>query len=99
MLVHLVRFYLRPDLPAARRDALRAGLEALRAIPTVRQLFIGTPAPVPSRPVIDAEFGFALTVVFDDLAGHDTYQTHPVHLKFVADNKDSWTRVAIVDAA
>lgn len=99
MLIHLVRFYLRADLPAERRAALRSGLESLRAIPTVRHLFIGTPAPVPARPIIDAEYDFALTVVFDDVAGHDVYQTHPAHVKFVADNKDSWTRVAIVDAA
>ncbi len=99
MLVHLVRFYLKPDLPAERRSALRAGLESLRAVPGVRHLFVGTPAPVPARPVIDTEYGFALTVIFDDVAGHDAYQTHPVHLKFVADHKDSWTRVAVVDAA
>ena len=99
MLVHLVRFYLKPGLATERRAVLRAGLESLRAIPTVRHLFVGTPAPVPARPVIDAEYDFALTVVFDDVAGHDAYQSHPAHLKFVADNKDSWTRVAVVDAA
>lgn len=98
MLVHQVRFYLRPDLPAERRAALRAGLETLRGIPTVRQLFIGSPAPVPARPVIDTEYAFALTVLFDDLAGHDAYQTHPLHLQFLADHKASWTRVAVVDA-
>lgn len=99
MLVHQVRFYLRPDLPAERRSALRAGLETLRAIPSVRHLFIGTPAPVAARPVIDTEYGFALTVVFDDVAGHDAYQTHPAHLQFIAAHKDCWTRVAVVDAA
>ncbi len=99
MFVHSVRFYLRPDLPSERRAAMRAGLETLRTIPTVRQLFVGSHAPVPARPVVDAEYGFALTVVFDDLAGHNTYQTHPTHLKFVADNKDCWTRIAVFDAA
>ena len=98
MLVHLVRFYLRPDLPAERRTALRAGLETLRTIPSVRQLFVGSPAPVPPRPIIDAAYGFALTVIFDDLAGHAAYQTHPTHLKFVADHKDCWTTIAVVDA-
>ncbi len=98
MLVHSVRFYLPADITPERRAALHAGLESLRAVPTVRQLFIGTPAPVPARPVVDAAYGFALTVIFDDVAGHDAYQTHPVHLKFVADNKASWTSVAIFDA-
>ena len=99
MLVHSVRFYLPADLAPERRAALRAGLETLRAVPTVRQLFIGTPAATPVRPAIDAAYGFAPTVLFDDLAGHDVYQTHPVHLKFIADNKSSWTSVAVFDAA
>jgi len=98
MLVHTVRFYLRPDLAPKHHAALRAGLESLRAVPGVRHLFVGTPAAVPARPTVDTEFGFALTVVFDDVAAHNRYQTHPVHLKFVADNKDSWTRVAVIDA-
>lgn len=99
MFVHSVRFYLSPELPAERRAALRAGLETLRTIPSVRQLFVGTPAPVPARPILDSEYAFALTVLFDDLAGHGAYQTHPTHLKFVADHKDCWTRIAVFDAA
>ena len=99
MLVHSVRFYLPVDLSPERRASLRAGLESLRAVPTVRQLFVGTPASTPSRGVIDADYGFALTVLFDDLAGHDVYQTHPLHLQFITDNKDNWTRVAVFDAS
>ena len=57
------------------------------------------PAPVPARPILDSEYAFALTVLFDDLAGHGAYQTHPTHLKFVADHKDCWTRIAVFDAA
>ena len=99
MLVHSVRFHLPPELAPERRAALRAGLETLRAIPEVRHLFIGTPAPVPARPVIDAGYAFALTVVFDDVAAHDRYQVHPLHLQFLAANRDSWTRVEVFDAA
>ena len=98
MLVHHVRFYLKPDLSADRRAALRHGIESLRAIPDVNQFFVGTPAAVPSRPVIDTEYGYALTVVFADVAAHNRYQTHPLHLKFVADCHDFWTRVAVVDS-
>jgi hypothetical protein len=99
MLVHQVRFYLRSDLSPERQAAMRAGLESLVGVPSVRHLFVGKPAPVAPRPVIDTEYGLALTVVFDDVAGHDAYQVHPLHLKFVSDNKDCWTRVAVVDAA
>lgn len=98
MLVHHVRFYLKPELSASRRAELKSGIESLRAIPSVRQLFVGTPAGVPARPIVDTEYGYALTVIFDNVAGHDAYQIHPVHLKFVADYKDTWVKVAIVDS-
>lgn len=98
MLVHAVRFWLLPDLSAERRAAFRAGLESLRAIPTVRQLHIGTPAPVPPRPVVETDYSYALTVLFDDVAGHDIYQAHPVHQAFVANHKADWTKVAVFDA-
>ena len=99
MLVHHVRFYLKPELSAGRRAALRGGIESLRAVPDVRQLFVGTPAAVPARPVIDAEYGYALTVIFDDIAAHNRYQAHSVHLKFVQKFHDCWTRVKVVDSA
>jgi hypothetical protein len=37
-------------------------------------------------------------VVFDDVAAHNRYQVHPVHVQFGAAHKDCWTRVAVIDA-
>jgi hypothetical protein len=99
MLIHVVRFWLRPELSAERRAAFRAGLESLRAIPSVRQLHFGTPAPVPPRAVIEADYSYALVVLFDDVAGHDAYQGHPVHQAFVANHQADWSKVAVFDAA
>lgn len=99
MLVHTVVFWLRKDLTAAQREAFRnTGLESLRAVPSVSQLFIGSPAPIPPRPVVDASYDFAITAVFADRAAHDAYQIDPVHKAFVADFKANWERVQIYDA-
>ena len=98
MLVHTVLFYGRPDLTADDRAALRAGLETLRKVPSVQALYIGAPAAVPDRPVIDKSFTLCLTVVFEDVAGHNAYQVHPTHLAFVDQCKQYWTRVQIYDA-
>jgi hypothetical protein len=35
--------------------------------------------------------------VLDDVAGHDEYQVHPLHLEFIARNKAHWKRVQIYD--
>lgn len=99
MLVHTVVFWLRKDLNAAQREAfLKEGLESLRAVPSVSQLFIGSPAPIAPRPVVDASYDFAITAIFADLAAHDAYQVDPVHKAFVARFKSDWERVQIYDA-
>lgn len=97
MLVHSVFFWLKETGPAAHIEAFRAGVETLRAIPSVRAMYVGVPAST-DRPVIDRSYTVALTVVFDDLAGHDIYQEHPVHLDFVEHYKAYWERVLIYDA-
>ena len=98
MLVHNVLFWLKKDLPDADRSAFRQGLQSLAGIPTVRQLFIGAPADTPARPVIDTTYDFMLTVLFDSLDDHNTYQDHRLHRAFVADHADKWLRVVVRDA-
>jgi hypothetical protein len=100
MLVHTVVFWLRKDLTPAEREAFRTeGLESLRGVPSVSALYVGTPAAIPPRPVVDASYDFAITVLFEDVAAHDAYQPHPVHQAFVSRFKSCWTRVQIYDAA
>jgi hypothetical protein len=99
MLVHSVFFYLRPDLTSAQREEfLKEGLESLRAVPSVKAAYIGVPAGIPPRPVVDLSFSFSLTVLFDDVAGHNAYQADPIHLAFIARFKSCWSRVQIYDA-
>lgn len=84
MLIHTVFFWLKADTSAADRESFREGLKSLENIPTVRGLYIGTPAEVPDRPVIEKSYTYALTVLFDDVAGQTAYQEHPIHDAFVA---------------
>lgn len=95
MFVHSVYFWLKPT--ETDHAAFRAGVESLGAIDTVRAIYVGQPATT-DRPVIDRSYSFALTVVFDDLAGHDVYQDHPIHLDFVKNFGHCWDRVQIYDA-
>lgn len=99
MLVHTVIFYLRSDLTDAQKHEFRAeGLESLRPIKSVKQLYVGVPAAIPPRPVVDLSFTFAITAIFDNVAGHNAYQVDPVHVAFVNRFKSYWTKVQIYDA-
>ncbi len=97
MLTHCVFFWLREGLSPEQHQAFREGLETLRGIGTVKALYIGTPAPTPPRPIIDASYTFGLAVVFEDRTGHDIYQTHPLHQAFLKNFSPCWTKVQIYD--
>lgn len=96
MLVHTVYFWLKPDLSEADRASFVAGVESLRSICDVRSMWHGTPAAT-NRPVIDRSYSHGLTLVFDDLKGHDAYQIDPIHQRFVDAHKQKWTKVTIYD--
>ncbi|HPO31137.1 MAG TPA: Dabb family protein [Candidatus Hydrogenedentes bacterium] len=97
MLIHLVLFKLHPELSPEEREAFRQGLESLRDIPGVVQLWMGPPAATPPRPVVIRDYDIGLVVCLGDTAAHDAYQEHPVHQAFVATFKPCWERITVVD--
>ncbi len=96
MFVHNVFFWLKDKENEESRKALAAGLETLKGIESIVSVYIGTPAST-RRPVIDASYDFAEIMIFDDEAGHDVYQVHPLHTKFVEDCAHLWEKVVIYD--
>ena len=97
MFIHSVYFWLADGLTEAQREQFVSQARALTRIETVRYGWLGTPAPT-DRPVIDRSYSYALTVIFDDQAGHDAYQDHPVHDHFRNECSRFWTRVLIYDS-
>jgi hypothetical protein len=97
MFVHTVYFWLHPGTPdAAREQLIEHCRTLLTQVPTVRQLWAGPPAGTP-RDVVDNSYACGLTVLFDDRAGHDVYQDHPLHHGFIERNRQHWARVQVYD--
>lgn len=96
-LIHSVFFWLKEDLSEADQTAFLAGVESLRGVESVKEMFIGPVAPTEARGVVDNSFSIALIVHFDDVAGQDAYQIAPLHTKFIADHQDKWTKVIVYD--
>jgi hypothetical protein len=97
MFIHTVYFWLKPNTPSAAVDQLLADChQLLTTIPSVRHLWAGRPANTP-RDVVDNSYAVGLTVILEDSAGHDVYQTHEAHLQFIARHKANWQRVQIYD--
>jgi hypothetical protein len=97
MFIHSVYFWLKPDLTDAERDRFWAGVRSLTTIESVRHGFAGVPAAT-DRPIIDRSYSCALIVMFDDDAGHEAYQVHPIHDRFREECAPFWTKVLIYDA-
>jgi hypothetical protein len=81
----------------AEREMFETKLKALRNISSANAVYVGTPAET-DRPVIDRSYDYALTVVFDDIEGHDVYQKDPLHKDFLENCSKFFDKVLIYDA-
>lgn len=97
-LAHHVLFWLKNPDSKADRDQLVAGIKTLKKIETVGSLHVGIVASTEKREVVDTSWGVSELIFFSDLAGQDTYQTHPLHLKFIENCSHLWSKVVVFDA-
>lgn len=94
--IHHVYFWL--NRPESREDfdELVAGLKKLSAVETIRTFYIGKPANT-NRDVIDRSYSVSWLLLFNNKADHDSYQTDPIHLRFVDECKHLWKKVVVYD--
>jgi hypothetical protein len=97
-LAHHVFFWLKNRDSKEDLNKLLEGLRSLKKIETIRSIHIGVPAKTELRPVIDASYSASELILFDDIAGQDTYQVHPIHEKFVKDYAHLWEKVVVYDS-
>ena len=97
MFIHHVYFWLnRPDSAEDRQQLLNA-LQVLSKVPVIQSAHIGVPAST-HREVVDRSYQVSWLLFFKNLEDEETYQKHPVHLKFVEENKHLWTKVVVYDS-
>lgn len=98
LLAHHVFFWLKNADSKQDLAALIEGLKTLEKIPSVRGLHIGVPANTEKRDVVDASYSASELIFFDDVAGQDIYQEHPIHRKFVENCSHLWQKVVVYDS-
>jgi hypothetical protein len=70
----------------------------LRDIDAVRECHIGVPASTANRDVVDSSYQVSELLFFDDVAGQNAYQNHPIHLQFVEKYSSLWKSVVVYDS-
>jgi hypothetical protein len=97
-LTHHVFFWLKNRDSKEDLNKLLEGLRTLEKIESVRKIHIGVPASTELRPVVDASYSASELIFFDDVAGQDIYQVHPIHVKFVEQYSHLWEKVIVYDS-
>ena len=94
--IHHVYFWLSNPESSADRNQLIEGLDKLSSVATIKIFHIGLPAAT-SREVIDSSYSVSWLLLFKNKEDQDSYQTDPIHLKFVEDCKHLWSKVVVYD--
>jgi len=97
-LIHHVFFWLKEPKNEAHKKQLVKALTNLLKIETIKMSHIGFPAGTESRDVVDHSYSVSFMTMFDDRAGQDAYQVHPLHTKFVEENSHLWNKVVVYDS-
>lgn len=98
-LVHHVFFWLEePDNPRTRAQ-FESAIENLLQVETIRRSHFGVPAATEDREVVDHTYTYSLILFFESKEDQDAYQAHPIHLKFVEENRHLWKKVRVYDSS
>jgi hypothetical protein len=97
MFIHHVYFWLHN--PESEEDKLKLieGLKKLSNVKTIKKFYMGRPATT-NRDVIDRSYSISWLLFFDDKDAQDSYQTDPIHLKFVEECSSLWKKVVVYDS-
>jgi hypothetical protein len=97
LFIHHVYFWLKKPVTAEVRSKFEKGLKALVKVETIVGYHLGIPAGT-AREVIDSTYTYSLLVTFKNRQDQDTYQIHPIHLKFIEDCSAFWEKVVVYDS-
>lgn len=95
--IHHVYFWLKNPDSKEDRAKLVEGLKKLSKVKTIKMFHIGQPADT-KRDVIDSSYAVSWFTLFDNAADQTSYQTDPIHLKFIEECSNLWTKVVVYDS-
>ncbi len=96
-LIHTVFFWLKEGISEEEKAKFLAGVQSLSKIEHIQTFYTGPSAGTEDRDVVDHSYDTALICQFKDVKDQEAYQVDPIHLKFVEDCKDLWTKVIVYD--
>ncbi|MEL6390997.1 MAG: Dabb family protein, partial [Bacteroidota bacterium] len=96
-LIHNVYFWVKEGTTDEQLASFEKGLKKLGTCPQIDQYYWGAPASTIARDVVDHSYAYAINVHFASVELQEEYQTEPIHLAFIEDHKDIWSKVIVYD--
>jgi len=95
--IHHVYFWLKNAGSKEDKAKLVEGLQKLSKVTTIKWFHIGQPADT-NRDVIERSYAISWCLLFDNAADQESYQSDPIHLKFVEECSHLWSKVIVYDS-
>ncbi len=99
VVAHMVYFTLKDPSPAAQDKLVADCHKYLKVAPGILYFAAGPRVPDLTRGVNVTDFHVGLHIIFDGRQAHDDYQVSETHLRFIAENKETWAQVRVFDCS
>jgi hypothetical protein len=97
--IHHVLFWAKNPTSTTETDQLFRALKSLGTLPMIASAHVGKPIVTDfDKPVTEASYTFSVVLVFDSAEKEKEYLYHPLHKKFIDENKHLWGKVQVIDS-
>lgn len=97
--IHHVLFWAKNPNNQSEVSQLKNALVSLGKLPMIQQVHVGSPVVTDfDKSVTDGSYSFSVVMVFENAQKESEYLHHPLHLKFIDENKHLWSKVVVMDS-
>ena len=97
--IHHVRFWAKNPSSTSETDQLFRAIKSLGTLPMVISFHVGKPIITDwDRDVTDGSYTFSMVLVVENIEKLEEYFYHPLHQKFMEENKHLWLEAKVIDS-
>ena len=97
--IHHVLFWAKNPSNAAEVAQLKNAIIALGKLPMIQNVHVGSPVVTDfDKLVTDGSYSVSVVMVFESAEKENEYLHHPMHIKFIDENKHLWGKVVVTDS-
>ena len=97
--IHHVLFWAKNPGNQAEVAQLRKAIVELGKLPMIQMVHVGSPVVTEfDKSVTDGSYSISVVMVFESAEKENEYLHHPLHLKFINENKHLWGKVTVTDS-